>query len=307
MSPAASVSFDALGTTAGLHVTDPEALRDAQWLLNEELGAIDLACSRFRGDSELSRVNAAGGGELEVSRLLLDAVEAALRAARVSAGTVVPTVGRAMRAIGYDRDFALVGAGPTRSRIAGAVVPAWHTVAVDHEASTLSVPPGVELDLGATAKALAADRAARRIGTSLDTGVLVNLGGDIAVAGDAPDGGWSVLVTDDHRDGTAADGERVTIESGGLATSSTTVRRWDDGGGSVHHIIDPSRGTSADVVWRTVSVAADSCVDANTASTAAIIRGDEAPAWLGGLGLPSRLVRADGTVTRLGGWPQPEV
>jgi thiamine biosynthesis lipoprotein len=95
----------------------------------------------------------------------------------------------------------------------------------------------------------------------------------------------------------------VAIRDGGLATSSTTARRWQRGGDVLHHILDPRTGLPAAPVWRTVSVAAASCADANTAATAAVIRGRQAPAWLASLSLPARLVEPDGTVLTVAGWP----
>src|SRR6516225_3078463 len=108
-------------------------------------------------------------------------------------------------------------------------------------------------------------------------------------------GGWQIRVTDDHAAPESAPGQTVAIASGGLATSSTTVRTWSAGGRPVHHIVDPATGAPASSCWRTVSVAAGTCTDANTASTAAIILGADAPGWLSGLGLPARLVAEDGT------------
>ena len=95
----------------------------------------------------------------------------------------------------------------------------------------------------------------------------------------------------------------VAIHGGGLATSSTVARRWRRGGDLLHHILDPRTGLPAAPVWRTVSVAAASCTDANIASTAAIIKGHAAPAWLAGLSLPARLVDEAGQVRTIGGWP----
>jgi thiamine biosynthesis lipoprotein len=135
-------------------------------------------------------------------------------------------------------------------------------------------------------------------------GALVNLGGDIAVAGPAPPDGWSVRVTDDHAAGVDAPGQTVAVPSGGLATSSVMVRRWTREGRDLHHIVDPRTGAPVAVVWRTVSVSAASCVDANTASTAAVVRGERAPEWLETLRLPSRLVRPDGAVVYVRGWPE---
>ena len=297
-----SVAWPALGTTAAIWLTEPEMLDGARSILAEEIAAIDQACSRFRPDSELSQLNEAGGQAIAVSDLFLEAVEVSLRAARLTDGDVDPTVGVAMRAVGYDRDFQLLEGSDVASTPSSAI-PGWQSVSVDRATGTVSVPLGVELDLGATAKALAADRAVRRISEGIDGGLLVNLGGDVSIGGTPPPGGWRVQLADDHGADIDEAAETVSLSGGGLATSSTTVRQWVAGGRRKHHIIDPRSGDSAPVVWRTVSVAAGSCVNANTASTAAIIRGRRAPEWLEELGLPSRLVSADGSVLRLAGWP----
>jgi thiamine biosynthesis lipoprotein len=300
------VTFSALGTTATLVVTDPDALPSARTALDGVLVAVDEACSRFRPDSELMAVNGAPGRAVAVGPVLLDALDVALRAARLTDGVVDPTVGRALRVLGYDRDFAAVaprGAPVTREL---GRVPGWHTIRVDHAASTVQVPAGVELDLGATGKAFAVDRAATTIADTVDGGVLVSLGGDVAVAGTPPEEGWPVRIADDHAAPPDAPSETVAIREGGLATSSTTVRHWRRGDEELHHIVDPSSGRPAAVCWRTVSVVAGSCVDANTASTASIVRGETAPAWLAASALAARLVRPDGTVVRVAGWPSPE-
>ncbi len=297
-----SLAWPALGTTAAVWLTEPDSLQDARSILEEEIAAIDQACSRFRPDSELSRLNQADGNAIAASDLFLEAVEVALQAARLTDGDVDPTVGAAMRAVGYDRDFELLEPSDVVST-RSARIPGWRSVSVDRASRTVSVPAGVELDLGATAKALAADRAARRIGESVPGGILVNLGGDISIAGTPPAGGWGVQLDDDHGADLDEAADTVSLSGGGLATSSTTVRQWVAGGRPKHHIIDPRTGDSAPVVWRTVSVAAGSCVDANTATTAAVVRGRGAPEWLEGLGLPSRLVSAEGSVLRLRGWP----
>jgi FAD:protein FMN transferase len=241
-----------------------------------------------------------------VSDLFAELLEAALRAARLTGGDVDPTCGQALEEIGYDRDFALVraaGGRPPRPDPAPGRVPGWHSIRLDRAARRVRLDNGARLDLGATAKAWAADRCAQVIAAKAGTGVLVSLGGDIAVAGPSPEDGWRVRVTDDHAAGPDAPGQTVAIRSGGLATSSTTVRTWDAGGRRVHHIINPATGQPARSCWRTVSVAAGSCVDANTASTAAIIRSEAAVAWLDGAGLPARLVREDGTAATTAGWP----
>jgi thiamine biosynthesis lipoprotein len=134
----------------------------------------------------------------------------------------------------------------------------------------------------------------------------VSLGGDSAVAG-APDGGWCIRLSDDHSAPLDAPGPCVSIETGGLATSSTAVRRWRTDSGEAHHLLDPRTGLPADSPWRTVSVAAPSCVDANVASTAAIVLGESAPRWLAERGLPARLVATDGGAVHVFGWPSDEL
>lgn len=298
----ASARWRAIGTTAEVFVTDERELPVARQILEEELDAIDLACSRFRNDSELVRVNGAPGHWTDVSPLFLEALDAALGAARATEGDVDPTVGRALRVAGYDRDFAELPAVRT-GRVRFAPAPGWRLVQVDRRRPAVRVPRGVELDFGATAKALAADRTARRCADTLRGGALVNLGGDLAVAGPAPHGGWSVRVTEDHEADFDAPGQTVSISSGGLATSSVAVRRWRNGDEPAHHIIDPSSGRPAAELWRTVSVAAANCVAANVASTAAIVRGAAALPWLDSLRLPARLVGLDGEVARVANWP----
>jgi thiamine biosynthesis lipoprotein len=219
----------------------------------------------------------------------------------MTSGLVDPTVGRALSALGYDRTISLVrrrdgwhvSSGPGQSS-------SWRLVQLDEEQSTLRLPAGTTLDLGATAKAEAADRAATALAAALGCGVLVSLGGDIAVTGETPAGGWCVGIGDDSAQ---ASSTRVLIRGGGLATSSTTTRRWPTDDGEMHHIVDPRTGRPAATRWRTISVAAGNCLDANVASTAAIILGAAAPEWLAERRLPARLVGDDGSVTTVAGWP----
>jgi thiamine biosynthesis lipoprotein len=321
----ARASWEALGTSVDLRVTDSDALTQARAVVERELDAIDRACSRFRGDSELTRVNACAGRPVATGPLLIEAVEVALRAAEITDGDVDPTVGVALELAGYDRDWRLLARPPAwddvrasaevsnegapsseetsgHPRVHATVRPGWQAIELHHRHATLRIPAGVKLDLGATAKAWAADRASRAACEATGCGVLVSLGGDISTAGAAPERGWGIYVTDDHRSPRGS-GQEITIASGGLATSSTTVRRWRHESRTMHHIIDPSTGCPAQGRWRTVSVAAIDCTDANVAATAAIVRGSRAPEWLAGLGLPARLVAHNGDVLTVGSWP----
>lgn len=296
-----------------LVVTDPEVVDEARQMLSYDLAELDLACSRFRPDSEIVKIgraagDAAGMCTMTVSPLLAEAIAVSLRAARLTDGDVDPTVGAAISALGYDRDFGEVAAsGPALSVTVG-VVPGWRCVDLDLATRKLTLPAGVQLDLGATVKGWAADRSADRIAKELGCGVLVSLGGDTSVAGDPPEGGWRIRVQDvtglaDDPPPGGGPSTVIAIHDGGLATSSTAARRWRRGGDLLHHILDPRTAMPAAPVWRTVSVAAASCADANTAATAAVIRGQAAPSWLESLGLPARLVAADGTVATVAGWP----
>ena len=300
----ASTSFPALGSTATVCVTRADVLELASGAVGAVLAEIDRACSRFRPDSELVELNAAAGRPVQVSETLFGAVEAALRAAALTGGLVDPTVGKTLRLAGYDRDFELVSARRAVSyRARFASVPGWRAVRIDGRARTVMVPRDAELDLGATAKALAADRAAAGAAAAAGCGVLVSLGGDIAVAGTPPENGWPVRIADDHRAPLDTSGPTVALRTGGLASSSTTVRRWRAGEAELHHIVDPRTGRPATTPWRTVTVAAGTCVDANTASTAAVILGDHACEWLAERGLHARLVAESALTRRVGGWP----
>ena len=272
--------------------------------VEDELAAIDRACSRFRDDSELSALNRSAGEPFAASPLLIEAVEVALRAARITDGDVDPTIGRAMAALGWDCDFSVLVSRDERERFQ--VVPAagWRSIVVAD--GVIEMPAGAEIDLGRDGQGARRRplphapprsppvtrsarqprrrprrrrlRARRRLGRARHR-------------------------RPPHARSTR-DGQTVAVRSGGLATSSTTVRRWRAGGREHHHIVDPRTGLPAAEVWRTVSVAAATCVDANTASTAAVVRGREAPAWLDRMGLPARLVALDGSVSTTGAWPE---
>jgi thiamine biosynthesis lipoprotein ApbE len=300
----ASTSFRSLGTTATVVVTEAAALEEARQILARELTRFDEACSRFRPDSELSRANAQAGHTVTIGPLLARATEVALDAAQATEGLVTPTLGTALAAAGYDRTFELVlQRGTWAVRATHPSAHAWQEISLDVAQGTLRVPRGVELDLGATAKAFAADCASATIAGSTGCGVLVSLGGDLATAGSPPPAGWVVRIADDHETPLDAPGPSVVVAVGGLATSSTTVRRWATDRGEAHHIIDPRTALPAKTPWRTVSVHGASCVDANVATLAALLVGPDAPAWLNARGVHARLVRNDGTVAYAGGWP----
>jgi thiamine biosynthesis lipoprotein len=300
-SKTASKTWSAWSCTVRLVVGDEHVLNRAVADLAALLARVDAAASRFRADSALSVANSRAGRPVPIPRLLVALVDAALDAAVTTDGAVDPTLGLAMRRIGYDRDISdLLALTDRNAVVSSPAIPSrtggWRSVRLHREAGLLTVPIGTALDLGATAKAWTADHAADTLAARYDTAVLVELGGDIAVAGD---GGCLVRVAE--REGAA--GQLVSLRHGGLTTSTTTVRTWGYGGAPMHHIVDPRTGRPADGPWRTASVAARSALVANTASTAAIVLGEAAVEWLEARDLGARLVGRDGAITTTSTWP----
>jgi len=295
-------STQAIGTTASVVVTDPDAADAALTLLSGDLAALDLACSRFRPDSELRRLEAQGGRPTRVSPLLFDALGASCDVAARTAGIVDPTIGSALVDLGYDCDFAAIGDHDPTAEVPPTPAPGWWRIGLDAEERTVTVPEGVHVDLGSIGKAFGADRSAVRIADALDCGVLVNLGGDVAVAGPTPAGGWGVGIAAHCSTAPDEADEVLTLHSGGLASSGTTARTWVSGGRSVHHIIDPWTGEVAPTTWSLVSAVGPSCVEANGWSTAAVVWGEDAPGNLIAHGVTARLVHADGRVVTVGPW-----
>jgi len=329
-----SATWRALGTYVQLVVHPARALQEAVHRAGAVLAAVDAACSRFRADSDLSRVNRGAGTWVGVDPLLVGAVQVALAAAEDSAGLVCPTLGIQLRTLGYDRDLSEVhdaGRGRTAGDPAAVPVPvipeAWRAVEI-RDRSAVRIPVGVELDLGATGKAHAADLIAARLPELTGADVLVGLGGDVAVGavdphvrhpwrveisevpvpaeGSPPAKGGDTQGTDEGPGGTGAASTPVDViplATGAVATSTVLRRRWSYRGRSAHHLLDPRTGLPVRPLWRTASVLADRCATANAASTAAVVLGDGALPWLAARGLAARLVDRQGRVTTVGGWP----
>jgi thiamine biosynthesis lipoprotein len=303
----ASADWRAIGTGVRIVVHGGD-LAAARLAVEAVIDRVDRAYSRFRPDSELLALAVRPGEWQPVGELLGSAIAAGLRAARLTDGAVDPTVGRAMRAIGYDADFEAIRTPGAAIELRLEPVPGWRTVELSGDGRKVRVRPGVEIDLGSVGKGLAADLAADAAAAVVraDGGVLVSLGGDLAVRGVPPPGGWRILVAEDSDAPPDGAGEVVAIQAGAVATSSTTVRRWTRGDVQIHHLVDPRTGGPVDSPWRTATVAAGTCVDANTAATAAIVLGDRAIAWLERMTLPARLVAVNGAIVRVGGWPVPD-
>jgi thiamine biosynthesis lipoprotein len=287
-------------------VTDPAALPAARKLVSRTLAAAEKAAARYRGDAELHKLYRAGGREITISPVLADLIAAALVAAERTDGDVDPTVGAAMTAVHSGRrpcsqDHS--GLPACGSRPTSRPVPGWQQVHL--QGRRLQVPIGTTLDLSATAKGVACDRAAAVVRDRLDVGVLVGLGSDAASAGPAPDGGWVVTIND-------RTGERSTsvqLPAGAaLATSHFTARglgsaRSGSAPGELPgHLIDPRTGRAPVQVWRMVSAIGFSSLEASTYTAAALIRGTSARSWLNQLGVPARMITSQDDVITVGPW-----
>jgi thiamine biosynthesis lipoprotein len=257
----------------------------------------EAALSRFLPTSELTRLNRSAGRAMEVSPLMLETVDAAIRAASTTGGAFDPTLGRQMAAIGYDRPFGL----PSRVTVLGMPPEGpgggWREIAIDRARRTVSVPVGIALDFGGIAKGMAVDAAARLLGDAGVDAALVSAGGDMRVAG-AGAGDWQVGLSE-----TPAPWQ-ITLSGGALATSSSSRRTWIQDGIRRHHLLDPRTGAPADSGLRSVSVAARTCEQAEVAAKAAFVLGAERGAeFLDALGLAGLLTQTAGAPIRVGAWP----
>ena len=289
-------SFRAMGTEVRVVVPGevPVPLTDR---VRGLFAAWESTLSRFRNDSELSRLNAAAGDIVVASPRLFDAVHTALRAARETGGLYDPMMGRQLAALGYDRTFDEV-----RHSAPAPATPApggdWRRASADPETRCVVVPRGCALDLGGIAKGMAVDAS---IGVLRDAGVttaLVSAGGDLRVIGRPPaHPHWGIAI-EEHGD------RVVTLHRGALATSSTTRRRWGTGDMARHHILDPCTGLPADRGIRAVTVAARTCAQAEVAAKAALVAGPLAGAdMLRRLGLDALVVPISGPPVAIGEWP----
>jgi len=265
--------FEAMGTEVELLLDAPEdelaecALDAAE----SEFHRLEALLTRFRPDSELSRLNASGA--LEAGPDLLRVVRLALEARDRTGGLFDPTVHDALVAAGYDRTFASVAPdGPVASAGAGC------GGVVEFDGTTIRLDPGVRLDLGGIAKGDAVDRACELLAAAGPC--LVNAGGDLAVRG----GSWPIAVPD---------GPTLELSAGALATSGRDRRRWRRGGRELHHLIDPRTGRPAETPLLRVTVVAGTAVQAEVLAKAAFLGAD--------VDVPRVLVTASGEVVLAGG------
>jgi FAD:protein FMN transferase len=292
------LSFPAMGTTISVLAPeqDAEAARDAtRWLLAEW----EALLSRFRSDSELSRLNARAGEWVAVGPLLFTVTATALEAARATNGVFDPTLLRQLVSLGYDRTFhALPPVAPPVSEV---IQPGggWRRIKLDHDERRVFLPAGVALDFGGIAKGMAVDAAVdrlREIGVACGC---VNAGGDLATFGALPDGdGWPIGV-----EGACAT-RMITLRRGALATSGIANRQWRQGAFVRRHILDPRTSMPAETGLWSVTVAAPHCGQAEAAAKAAFILGPrEGARFLDERNLAGLFAHEDGSWQTAGDWP----
>jgi len=293
-------TFNVWGMSGTVATQRPEHLADAERRLWHWIGAIDAACNRFDPASEISRLNRAGGETFEVSETFELALDAARRSYEATEGLCDPTVLPALLALGYDRDYDLVAQRSDATASPTGPSPGLAALHWDRDAHTVALDPGCQIDLGASAKALCADLVVADLAER--GGVIVEIGGDVALSGQGHDGPWAVGVSDTL----ALTGRepRISIAKGGIATSSTGTRTWRIEGQTANHVIDPRTGWFAHGDYTTASVSASSCVLANAFATAALLWDEDAVFHIAQAGWSARLVRMDGTVEFIGGWPE---
>ncbi|HEY8739701.1 MAG TPA: FAD:protein FMN transferase [Candidatus Dormibacteraeota bacterium] len=289
------LEFQAMGT--GVTVLVPAADRRLGDWVEDLFRAWEVCLSRFREDSELSRLNARAGQPVTVSRLLFDAVEAALGAAQATGGLFDPTMLHQIRGLGYDRTFSAIDPTSTR-HYRPAPGGAWREVRLDPGRRTVQLPDGAGLDLGGIAKGMAVDAALAGLREAGAACAAVNAGGDLAVT-DPPDGytSWPIEIE------TNREPCLVSLAGGALATSSVGRRRWREGMVERHHLLDPASGLPVDnEVW-SATAAARSCRDAEVAAKAALMLGEDGGArFLERHQMPGLLVLKDGRQVLIGSW-----
>ena len=284
--------FRAMGTSMEMLLDAPEGpeARAAMATARDEVERLEALLSRFRPDSQLSRLNRLR--RMRIGPDLARVLRSALTLRRRTGGRFDPTVGRAVAASGYDRSFERIVPDPAP---AGEPRPAGGVVVLDDAWGWAALGPGVDLDLGAIAKGDAADRACAILAEAGPC--LVNAGGDLVVSGPRADGApWPVGLD-------VPDGELVLqLAVGALATSGTDRRRWERAGRTLHHAVEPRHGRTATTDLVRATAVAPTGAEADAIATALLVAGERrarqlADAWH----VPAALVREDGAVTLAGG------
>jgi thiamine biosynthesis lipoprotein len=304
-----------MGCRATAVVVGPSELLS---VAREHIDDLERAWSRFLPDSDITRLNLADGAPLRVQPSTVRLVGAMIDGWRATAGAFDPTLLVPLVALGYSQSWC-AAAGSTSL----ATDTSWRgrpdLIGVDVQKCIVQLPPGTALDAGGIGKGLAADMVADVIMSRGARGVLIDIGGDIAVRGEAPaSDGWRIAVgadcgnrRHDASDGSARDSQQcIRLLSGGVATSGTEHRAWiTPTGTTAHHLIDPHHGAPVVGVARETTVVAGTAAWAEAWTKALVVAGaggrsavlgrlDE----LDGLGLAARVRSADGVVDHNRAW-----
>ncbi|MGI8826737.1 MAG: FAD:protein FMN transferase [Chloroflexota bacterium] len=283
-------------------VAGPEFERAASMVLHV-FSDVEKSLSRFLPESELFALNQSSGNPVQVSPLLFGAVSLAVRAAEETNGVFDPTILSALEHAGYDRSFEHVGAGSGAPRPPHrtARLPDYRAVRCHPETRTIQLLDGQRLDLGGIGKGIAVDLAIAE--TSFLRERCIAAGGDVAVRGTAgPDAEWTVALEDTG----AAGSQSIALRDAAVASSTTLRRRWQRAGEERHHLIDHRTGRPSSSAFRTVTVVAASCVEADVAAKTALLLGEQGMDFLEGKGLHGMAVRHDGSTIATREWPWPK-
>jgi len=272
-----TATFPSMGCRVVAAGADDRGIESIRRLFDDR----DRRFSRFRPGSELNAVNRAAGRPTVVSVAFAEMLERSLAIAAETGGLVDPTVGGALEALGYTRDFALLADDPAP---AGPPRPAPGWARVELSGRVLRMPPDCVLDLNGIVKSATVDDAV----ALLSGNGFVSAGGDLAVRGPATVG--------------LPGGGAVSVERGGIATSGSTKRRWRRAGTMHHHLIDPVTGRSAEMCWETVTASGATCVAADVAARSGFLTDAGGPDWLDRRGIPGRFVSPDGMVVVNEAW-----
>ena len=290
--------FRAMGTTITLLL--PESLLYTGTQVARQLfERWEQTLSRFLPESELSQLNRQSGEPVRVGGLLFHVLRAALAAAQESEGLFDPTLLTQLQQMGYDRSFDELPATLPESKQPSEPGGAWRDIRLSYMRKSVTLPPGIGVDVGGIAKGMAVDAALKQLRLLGIRTALINAGGDLAVMG-MPAGyeNWPLAV-----EGRATSWV-IPFAYGSLATSGVSRRHWQQGAQERHHLIDPRSGESARSGLWSVTVAASTCEQAEVAAKVAFLLGPEQGRdFLQRRGLAGLLVGLDGEWISAGPWP----